>query len=78
MRDTLRKIMSQCREEGLAVPFELQMSEAVFAGNALITVNGSTPYNAVYGRVPRLLPGIEQIDALRGLDPERGATVLDG
>ena len=28
----------------------------IFCGNALLSVNGSTPYNAVYGRVPQMLP----------------------
>ena len=32
------------------------LSEAVQAGNCLINVNGSTPYQAVYGRAPNLLP----------------------
>ena len=36
------------------------MAEAVFAGNALVTVNNTTPYNDVYGRVPSLLPNMNQ------------------
>ena len=28
----------------------------------MLTVGGSTPYNALYGRVPRILPGIDQIE----------------
>ena len=42
------------------------LSEAVFGGNAMISINGSTPYNAVYGRVPRLLPDINQLEAPEG------------
>ena len=64
MRDQVHRIESQLIEEGMNdVPFESILAEAVFAGNAMLTVNGSTPYNAVYGRVPALLPGINQIDA---------------
>ena len=37
------------------------LSEAVFCGNAMLSVNNSTPYNAVYGRVPNILPSISQI-----------------
>ena len=29
----------------------------------MITVGGSAPYNALYGRVPRMLPSIDQIDS---------------
>ena len=47
--------------EGLLdIPFEYRLAEAVFAGNALVTVNNTTPYNAVYGRVPSLLPNMNQ------------------
>ena len=37
-----------------------RLAEAVFCGNALITVNNMSPYNAVYGRVPHILPNINQ------------------
>ena len=51
------------QEEGLVgVPFESVLAECVFSGNAMLTVGGSTPYNALYGRVPNILPGIEQIE----------------
>ena len=43
------------------MPFESILAECVFAGNAMLTVNGCTPYNAVYGRVPNILPGIDQV-----------------
>ncbi len=63
LRDTIHRIESQLKEEGLAgIPFSCTLAEAVFCGNALLSINGSTPYNAVYGRVPALLPGINQID----------------
>lgn len=28
----------------------------------MLTVGGSTPYNALYGRVPNILPSISQVD----------------
>ena len=57
----------QLKEEGINdMPFEVVLAEAVFARNAVLTVNGSTPYNAVYRRVPRILPGIDQIDGPPG------------
>ena len=45
-----------------SLPFKSILAEAVFCGNALLTVNGSSPYNAVYGRVPHILPSIDQVD----------------
>ena len=50
------------KEEGISnLPFERILAECAFAGNALLTVNGSTPCNAVNGTVPAMLPGIDQV-----------------
>ena len=55
LRDTMHRIADQCQAEGLAgITIENILAEAVFCGNALLTVNGSSPYNGVYGRVPRI------------------------
>ena len=61
-RDVIHKIDSEMRSRAHYLPLERIVAEAVFCGNALLTVNGSTPYNAVYGRVPHILPGIDQIE----------------
>ena len=59
LRDTLHRIDTQLAEEGITdIPIQQVLSEAIFAGNALISVNDTTPYNALYGRVPNLLPDI--------------------
>ena len=42
-RDCVHRLVTQCNVDGLNVPFERVLAEAVFAGNALLTVNGSTP-----------------------------------
>ena len=60
-RDTIHRIEGQLREEGIEMPFHSILAEAVFCGNALLSINGSSPYNAVYGRVPQILPGIDQV-----------------
>ncbi len=44
------------------MPFEQRLNECVFSGNALLSINGCTPYNAVYGRTPPLLPGLEVLN----------------
>ena len=56
-RYVIHRVEEQLKLQGPTYPFDLILSEAIFAGNAMLTVNGSTPYNAVYGRVPRMLPG---------------------
>ena len=65
-RDCVHRLVTQCNNDGLNVPFDRVLAEAVFAGNALLTVNGSTPYNAVYGRVPHVLPSADQLDYPEG------------
>ena len=61
LRDTIHRIESQLDVEGIVIPFSHILSEAIFCGNAVLIIRDSTPYNAVYGRVPRLLPSIDQI-----------------
>ena len=56
LRDTLHRVTTQCETEGLEIEFKQILSECVFCGNAMLSINGSTPYNAAYGRVPALLP----------------------
>ena len=61
LKTQLRKMDTQCKSEGIFVPFSRLLAEAVFAGNALISINSTTPYNAVYGRVPSILPDINHV-----------------
>ena len=56
LRDTLHKLGSQLDEEGLDVPFSRMLSDAVYALNSLTSINGCSPYTAVLGRMPALLP----------------------
>ena len=60
LKQALRRIDTQLEEENIQLPLSERLSQAVFAGNALLSINGSTPYNAVYGRVPLLLPDYNQ------------------
>ena len=39
------------------------MAEATFAGNAMISHNGATPYNARFGSQPSMLPDLTSLDA---------------
>ena len=58
---------TQLEREGLlGIPIQMRVNESVVAGSALLSINNATPYNAMYGRVPNLLPDINYVSA----DPE--------
>eukprot|EP00439_Symbiodinium_sp_Y106_P057262 s2270_g8.t1 len=56
LRDTLHKLGTQLQEEGLEIPFPRILGDAVLALNSLTSINGCSPYTAVLGRMPTLLP----------------------
>ena len=58
LRDTMHKVQSQLSEEGVQVPISRILAEAVYATNALTSVNGYSPFTAVLGRVPPMLPDV--------------------
>ena len=61
IRDTLRRMESDLKRQGIeGVPFPYILAEATFCSNALLSVNNTTPYGALYGRVPNLLPDINR------------------
>ena len=63
LRDVIHRIYGQLEEEGIAdMPFTSVLAEAIFCGNALLSVGNSTPYNGLYGRTPKILPSIEQMN----------------
>ena len=64
VRDAMHKIVEQLKIEKIKMDTKFVLSEATFCTNAMLTVNNSTPYNCVYGRVPHILPSIDQSDAI--------------
>ena len=42
------------------MPFTLTLAESTFAKNVLLSVDVATPYNSLYGRVPRMLMDFER------------------
>jgi hypothetical protein len=73
LRNTIVRLQEQCRRQDLDVPFTEILSQAVFCGNALTTVNTTTPYEAVYGRTPPMLPSQDQLT-----DPDESGRPLPG
>ena len=64
LRDCIHRIDAGLESEGINhIPFKHRLSEATFCLNALLTINNASPYNAVYGRVPKILPDINCPDS---------------
>ena len=61
LRTQLHKTQSQLAADRIRVPFKATLAESVLAKNALLSTGHGTPYVSLYGRVPRLLPQIEDI-----------------
>ena len=62
MRRLLNTILDQLKDENMSVPVGHIVSEAQFVSNAMLSVDNYTPYNALYGRTPRLLPNMNMVD----------------
>ena len=58
-RSSLQTAEAQLVTEGLAVPFEQVLSSCVFMHNSLTVINNTTPYQALLGRQPAMLPPFE-------------------
>ena len=63
LRDQLHKTDTQLRDEGITLPFPQRLAEAVFAGNALLSISGHTAYQSLLGRTPSVLPQLSLSDA---------------
>ena len=75
LRHAMHCIEEQLEREGIVATFPELLAQAVFAGNALISYNGATPYNARFGTQPAVLPDIHAPHAdsllMNGRDPHR-------
>eukprot|EP00971_Amphidinium_carterae_P154321 3060349-Amphidinium_carterae.1 len=58
LRDLLHKVQDQHDEEGLVSAPQLLLAECVLAKNTMLSIAGESPYHALYGRTPRLLPEV--------------------
>ncbi len=58
LRHALHCAEEQLEREGITVTFKQLLAQAIFAGSALISHNGATPFNARMGRQPVMLPDL--------------------
>ena len=56
LRDQWHRSKDQLQQEGISVNNDTLLTECLLAGNCLVAVGGSTPYNALFGRQPGMLP----------------------
>jgi len=59
LRQGLHTTETQMIKEGIVMPFKVILATVTFAKNALTVINDSTPYQAVLGRQPSILPPLE-------------------
>ena len=59
VRETLQKTESQLVRDNIKLPFVQILAIVMFMKNALTVINTSTPYQAVLGRQPAMLPPLE-------------------
>ena len=65
LRQQLLRIDTQLRDEGLldSTPLRMRLASAVLATNSLLSINGSSPYQSLYGRTPNVLPDTDLVAA---------------
>ena len=63
LRDQLHYIDDQMDLDGIVIDEDCILAEAVLAKNALVSIGGASPYQAVYGRQPNLLLPFEPASA---------------
>ena len=75
LRVQLHKMSMQAKKDALTYlhcdgGFRYILSEAVFSKNALLSIGEGTPYSALYGRVPKLLPQIDDVCGVARFDED--------
>merc|ERR1711884_757501 len=68
----MHKTQAQLAAEGIVIKFSHVLADAVYSKIALLTIGEGTPYIALFGRVPPLLPQIEHIVGTAHLNDETG------
>ena len=64
LRQQFLRLESQVKEEGLHIESDMLMDEAVFAKDALFQMGNVSPYQALFGQTPSVLPDMTQSDAV--------------
>ena len=77
LRSSIHKIGSQLSADGVAMPFCRVLSESTFVINSISSIGGVSPYVAVLGRAPALMPELGPADPINddrnAPDPVRNA-----
>ena len=73
LRQQYHRTRGQAREEGLKVTKEEILDESVLALNCIVSVHGSTPHSALFGRAPNDIKELTDFGA--GNDDESGGAL---
>ena len=73
LRHSMHCVEEQLTKEGVTITFKQLLAESVFSGNALITHNGASPYNARMGTQPAMLPELAALPDTTTTGPARFA-----
>ena len=72
LRVALHHADSQLAEDNIKVEFPMLLAPCVMAKNAMLNTGNGTPYNALYGRTPNMLPQVTDVTGAAHLDDEGG------
>ena len=75
VRDSIHRIVGQLKTESVKWKPALIVDEAMLCTNAMLTINGHSPYTAVFGRVPHFLPDLNVLPDEDGLHSKSGTTL---
>ena len=68
----------QCKREGIAITIKMLLAQCLFMGNSLTSVGSATPYQAVMGRQPQMLPPLADSSAPSTSDTQNTGDSADG
>ena len=77
LRQGIHRTEEQLKKDGIDFPAESALSMVTFMKNAITVIGNSTPYQAVLGRQPAMLPPIEGGLSGQYADPRREARVRE-
>ena len=72
LRQQHNKVRTAARKDGLNVTSKQILDESLLACNCLLSVHGTSPYEALFGRVPSLLRDLHSNNAATALDDISG------
>eukprot|EP00971_Amphidinium_carterae_P020694 407984-Amphidinium_carterae.1 len=61
LRDAIHRVDTAMRDDGVQMSFKRLLGECVFCTNTIWSYGGASPYNALFGRQPAMLPDLHTL-----------------